>query len=204
MSRIQENNYYANNNYNGPVTGTEKIKIKSDANGVVTQEKSSYYNPNTGVSESYKIKTKAERSRSRSRSNSSERRRRDLEYRNGYQQMPVNSAPLYSQPMAAYNQSMPVYNQSMPGNYGPSYPGSNGIYNPNDAHTHEKTTIKTTDNSYKVQEKLSYVNPVTGLEENAKITHKVRGDRSKSHGKSKTTYDYKADGQEVVVKEKHR
>jgi hypothetical protein len=73
MSRIPENNYYANN-YNGPVTGTEKVTIKSTPDGIVTKEKSSYHNPNTGISETFKTKTKAERSRSRS--NSSERRRR--------------------------------------------------------------------------------------------------------------------------------
>ena len=77
MSRIQGNDYYVNNTRD-PVTGSEKVKIVSDANGTVRTEKMSYHNPITGVSETYKNKTKAERSRSRSRSNSSERRRRNV------------------------------------------------------------------------------------------------------------------------------
>lgn len=57
MSRIPENNYYANN-YNGPVTGTEKVTIKSTPDGIVTKEKSSYHNPNTGISKTSRPKPK--------------------------------------------------------------------------------------------------------------------------------------------------
>lgn len=207
MSRIQGNDYYVNNTRD-PVTGSEKVKIVSDANGTVRTEKMSYHNPITGVSETYKNKTKAERSRSRSRSNSSERRRRNVQYQNGYAQMPVNTAPIYNQQMPVTStQPMPInYNQPMPVNNVPIYNQPLGTYNQNDLYSHEKGSIKTTDNSYKMTEKKEYVNPITGVEENSKVKHKIVGDRSRSrsHGKSKTTYDHINDGQKVVIKEKHR
>lgn len=214
MSRIQGNDYYVNNTRD-PVTGSEKVKIVSDANGTVRTEKMSYHNPITGVSETYKNKTKAERSRSRSRSNSSERRRRNVQYQNGYAQMPVNS----TQPMPINNgiyhpQNLvndtygpPInYNQQMPVHNAPIYNQPLGTYNQNDLYSHEKGSIKTTDNSYKMTEKKEYVNPITGVEENSKVKHKIVGDRSRSRsqGKSKTTYDHINDGQKVVIKEKHR
>lgn len=178
-----------NSTMNSAVTGSEKIKIKQDANEIVTKEKSSFHNPVTGITETFKAKTKGERasqSRSRSRSNSSERRRRN---NMGYQQ-PMYQ-PMYQQPMVS--SGAPVYNHT-----------------PSDLYAQEKGKIRTTENSIRTTEKLSYVDPVTGLEQNTKIKSKVVGDRSrsKSNGKSKTTYNHKVEdtvnGPRTVIKEKHR
>lgn len=203
-----QNNLYMNNNNipdaygcypanpvypttSNPVTGTEKLVIKQDANGFTTKEKSSYHNPVTGVSETYKAKVKGDRSRSRSRSNSSERNRRNMVgYQYGNVPMPNNQMPM--------NNYVPVNNQvpirtDVPMMNGPVYNQPANYYNPTDLYAQEKGKIKTTENMVKTSEKLNYVDPVTGAEQSAKIKTKVIGDRSrsKSNGKSKTTYTHK-------------
>jgi hypothetical protein len=190
----------------------------------------------TGVAEKMKIKTKAERSRSRSRSNSSERRRRNMNMPvgasypvNNSAQYPVNNSAQYP-----INHGMQPMNNSYPVNYpdqayypatnqapiynnvattAPIYDNGLGQHNINPmegAVAHNKGKFVERGNVTKATEKINYVNPVTGLEENATIKTKVRGDRSRSRstGKSKTTYDYKtketAEGQKTVIAEKHR
>lgn len=79
-----------------------------------------------------------------------------------------------------------------------------------DLYAREQGKVITTENKTKTVEKVSYVDPITGREENAKITHKVKGDRSRSRsqGKSKHVYDNKVqgtvDGPKTTIKEKHR
>lgn len=104
-----------------------------------------------------------------------------------------------------YNQtisSQPMYNQTTSSEPMPM----SGVINQNDVYSRQQGTVKATDDSYKLKEKVNHVNPVTGYEENGKIKHKIVGDRSrsKSNGKSKTTYDHKVDGDKVTIKEKHR
>lgn len=202
----------------GYPTGSEKIVIKKGPEGYETKEKSSFHNPLTGVSEKVKTKTKGERdSRSRSRSNSSERRRR----LNGV--TPVSTGihtPVYTNgPVMAPGPVMgpgpmmgpgPIVEPSL---YTPNMPIVReplGLHNPTDLYAREKGKVVVNDDKVKTVEKMTYVDPVTGMEENAKIKTKVRGDRSRSRsqGKSKTVYDHKTEdtinGPKTVIKEKHR
>lgn len=88
----------------------------------------------------------------------------------------------------------------------------NPIHNPTDLYAHQKGKVVVKDDKIKTVEKMTYVDPVTGMEENAKIKTKIVGDRSRSRsrsqGKSKTAYDHKVEdtinGPRTVIKEKHR
>lgn len=127
MSKIPESNVYTNTSnvpdpYGGypakPVyptstdqtTGTSKTVITKKAGEVFTQQKSSYHNPVTGVSDKINMESKRERSRS----TSSERRKRNMAYQNQNVPPTSNLSPFYSQPnnpqMSQMGQ-MPGYNQ---------------------------------------------------------------------------------------------
>lgn len=129
MSKIPESNVYTNTSnvpdpYGGypakPVyptstdqtTGTSKTVITKKAGEVFTQQKSSYHNPVTGVSDKINMESKRERSRS----TSSERRKRNMAYQNQNVPPTSNLSPFYSQPnnpqMSQMGQ-MPGYNQGM-------------------------------------------------------------------------------------------
>lgn len=220
----------------GYPTGSEKIVIKRGPDGYETKEKSSFHNPITGVSEKIKSKTKGERdSRSRSRSSSDERRRR---VNGGVAPISsgINTTPMYNNApvMSTAPMMTPVMNSGpmMTSTSGPMMgPGPivepslhttnmpmmreplgthNPIHNPTDLYAHQKGKVVVRDDKVKTVEKMTYVDPVTGMEENAKIKTKVVGDRSRSRsqGKSKTAYDHKTEdtinGPRTVIKEKHR
>lgn len=186
--------------------------IKRGPDGYETKEKSSFHNPITGVSEKIKSKTKGERdSRSRSRSNSSERRRR---VNGGVAPISsgMNTTPMYNN--APVMNTAPMMTPVM--NSGPMVREPlgthNPIHNPTDLYAHQKGKVVVKDDKIKTVEKMTYVDPVTGMEENAKIKTKIVGDRSRSRsrsqGKSKTAYDHKVEdtinGPRTVIKEKHR
>ncbi len=67
------------------------------------------------------------------------------------------------------------------------------MHDPNKLLAVEKGTIKNTSSGVKTSQKLTYIDPNTGYEENVSIKTKVRGDKnnSGSQGKSKTTYMHK-------------
>lgn len=126
---------------------------------------------------------------------------------------PMNNAPVYTD--STYQQQQPI-NPALYNNVANNAPMYNAGYvnttNPLEgAVAHEKGKLVQRGDMTKQKEELTYINPVTGFEENAKIKTKVRGgdrSRSRSIGKSKTAYDHKtmetADGQKTVIKEKHR
>jgi hypothetical protein len=120
-----------------------------------------------------------------------------------YSNQPMN----YNQPMG-YNQPM-SYNQPVSSNIGmapssittplsynePLINRPLNLHNPTQLYAEEKGKIKNTATGTKTSEKLTFVDPVTGFEENAKIKTKVKGDRSRSRsqGKSKTAYQHKVE-----------
>ena len=207
------NTHAVNSNYNsslgaGYATGSQKVVIKQDADGYVSKEKASLHNPMTGISEKVKSKSKGKRDSS----NSSEKRRsNNVNY--------VNTVPTGSNYGYNANQNYPVNNGYANQAYinTPSVPLQApiisqplGLHNQTELYAREKGKVVQTENKLKTVEKMTYVDPITGMEENAKTTVKVRGDRSRSRsqGKSKTTYDHRVEdtvnGPKKVIKEKHR
>lgn len=148
--------------------------------------------------------------------------------------IPMNNLPNYQPPMmqqpmpSQFNQPMSgQFNQPMPGQFSQPMPSSqysqpiytnqpvysnttsNQGYVPSDLYAREKGKVVERGNKTKTTENLAYVDPITGLEQEARVkTTIIDRSRSKSKGKSKTTYDHKVkdttDGPEVIIKEKHK